>query len=185
MAGNKSAGCRLDCSRKLFFPASMKTVLSAALVFASWAAHAQGTGEIYAAPGMAVRIAKPAPVPQSKPKELVPPVAILPRFWRSTDNAFRNTGSAQLLYFIQYNTKYPAAAKSIEFEGKIYVRTIIDASGEPSKIEVINRNKTVAAQTDALNSLEVESMRVVRAMRFQPQAGVADTIVVPIVYGLP
>ncbi len=162
----------------------MKTVLSTALVFASWAAYAQ-RGEVYAAPGMAVRLSNPASAPISKPKELAPPVAILPRYWRSRENSVINAGNAQLFYFIQYNTKYPAVAKSIEFEGKIYIRTVIGASGEPAEIEVVNRYKAVAHQQDALNSLEIESMRIVRAMRFKPQTGIADTIVIPMIYRLP
>jgi hypothetical protein len=163
----------------------MKKALSAVAVFVSFAAHAQGTGEMYVAPGMAVHVARPRPAAPPKSTELPIPLAVLPRFWHSANDTTRTSGYAHLIDFIRYTTKYPETAKSIFFEGKVYVRAIVPPSGEPTATEIINRKKQPDHYIRAAAALEAESIRVVQAMRFQPQIGRADTIVVPLIYHMP
>ena len=72
----------------------MKTVLLAALVSASWAVQAQGTGEMYAAPDMPVRLQRPIIAPVLKrgntglaTAEINDAIAspVFTRFWRQSE----------------------------------------------------------------------------------------------------
>ncbi|MDQ2795346.1 MAG: hypothetical protein M3Y12_15265 [Bacteroidota bacterium] len=151
----------------------------------SVAARAQGTGGTYSAPGMPLHLQNRTHTIPIVTKTSLSPVAVLPRFWHSASAIYMNVGYAQSLYFIQYNTVYPQIALDIEFEARVYIRAVIPAAGEPSAIEVVKRNKVVGAQKAASNALEAESIRVVRAMRFEHKTGVSDTIVFPMLYTVP
>ena len=190
MAGNKSAGGRLACRRNVFLPACMKTVLSAVLVFASWAAHAQGTGEMYAAPGMAVRLpGRVLLVPAHPERALVaksPAIPVIfPRFWQLPDSVKHGVGQ---LFFRRINgtTKYPATTLRAQLEGTIFIRLIILPTGEVGKTEIAGRelkeqfadvaNKELMNQARA--DLDAAALKSVQGLRFTP-ASATDSVTVP------
>ncbi|WP_083326468.1 TonB family protein [Hymenobacter coccineus] len=146
-------------------------------------AKAQGTGEVYAAPGMAVHLQSPKPPVPVKEKE--PPLpAVLPRFWHNADSMARKKANIQLLRTIQSQAKYPFIAEKDGVEGIIFVRVIIAPDGKPIKMDVIRRSTTANNQNGVVEALDTESIRVISAIKFEPKIGTIDTITIPINYSI-
>ncbi|TPG63554.1 energy transducer TonB [Hymenobacter nivis] len=146
-----------------------------------FSAKAQGTGEIYAAPGMAVHLQSPKPPVPVKKKE-PPLLAVLPRFWYNTDSIASKTAQEQLLRTIQSQAKYPFIAEKDGVEGIIFVRVVIAPDGQPIKMNVIRRSTTANNQNGAVEALDAESIRAISTMKFEPKIGATDTITIPINY---
>ncbi|MFC6223194.1 energy transducer TonB [Hymenobacter artigasi] len=151
---------------------------------------AQGSGEVYAAPGMRVHLQRSLPAAPAR-SHIVPtktgmPIPltspILARFWHEADSGARQAGYAQFIRTIQHLTKYPVPALRAQTEGRIFVRAIISADGIPAKIEVVKRNMTAGASEESLSLLDAESIRVIKSMKFEPKANGADTVTVPMGY---
>ena len=153
------------------------------------AAQAQGTGEVYAAPGMAVRVPRrlsPAPT-QHRPagvlKHLVPVASpVLPRFWQKTDTA-KSRAAYQLYQVTGSQLKYPANTLRAGIDGVLYVRLTIAADGTVSQAD-ITRRELKAEGGDASyfekgkTDIDAEVLRVAKTLRFKPSSLAIDTVTI-------
>ncbi|MBO2011140.1 hypothetical protein [Hymenobacter negativus] len=153
------------------------------LICLAWstAAKAQGSGEVYAAPGMRVHLQTRALPKKGRAKPAAIP-AIVPRFWHSADSVAWQTGYIQYLQALQHFMKFPVEALREQVEGRLFVRAILSAEGLPIKVEVVKRNLTTTASHAILNAFDAEAARVVGALRFEPKAGLPDTIIIQMSY---
>jgi len=168
----------------------MKTLLLTVLFISTrMATQAQGTGEIYAAPGMAVRVPSrinPAPA-KSRPTVVVRGTATvvstkLPRFWHQTDTA-RNHSAWLLHQFARPHINNPFNTLLAGIEGIIYVRLTVMADGSVRRTEIIRRNLTeeggnASYSESGRGALDAEVLRVTQALRFSPSSARADTVTI-------
>ncbi|RZK36590.1 MAG: hypothetical protein EOO61_10145 [Hymenobacter sp.] len=144
-------------------------------------------GSVYAAPGMMVKIGRPAiytvPKPTSIP--IISPV-ILPRFWSKTDS----TRKAEYAIFIQElyrQIKYPVSSLREQVEGIVYLNFRVNAAGQIDGVTLKKSNLVLSgwsgeATNVAKDALVVEAMRVVKTLRFPPSTSPTDTVTVPVSY---
>ena len=182
-----------DCTRPfgvLTFVPMKKGILLLLFGFSGALVHAQGTGEIYAAPGMAVRLPGRVQLVTAHPKKLLTAKetvipAIFSRFWQQPDSAKRS--ALQLfLRHLNGNTKYPVTTLRAQLEGIIFIRLIILPTGEVSKVEIVGRelneqfanieNKELMSQAKA--DLDAAALKSVQGIRFAPGSA-TDSITVP------
>ena len=152
--------------------------------------NAQATGEVYTAPGMAVRLPGRVQLGTVHPERPVaaklPTIpAIFPRFWQQSDSA--NRSAAQLFYRrINGNTKYPATTLRAQLEGTIIIRLVILPSGEVSNVEIVDRklaerfadveNKALISKARA--DLDAAALKSVQGLRFAPGPA-TESVTVP------
>ena len=163
----------------------MKTIL---LVGGLWIDAIAALGQAYAAPGMPVRVPGHQPIKltgvsslrvPAKPDETGP----IPRFWLDADSAARKQGAAQLVKTIQRHAKLPRAALTGAAEGRIFVRIVLSATGEPAAVEIVGRSSSLAsASAEAVGELDAETIRVAQLLRFVAKVGAIDSVVFPLVY---
>ena len=155
----------------------------------SASSQAQGTGEVYAAPGMAVRLPgriNPAPAksrPTAKGQGIIAEASpVLPRFWHQTDTA-RNRSAWQLYRFTNSQAKYPSNTLRAGIDGIIYVRLTVMADGSVGGAEIIRRKLMEQGGDDSYSergraALDTEVLRVTQILRFAPSSMRADTVII-------
>ena len=174
----------------------MKLALSVCLLCSfCLAAKAQATGDMYAAPGMSVKLQRGVPVSptrlKARPKSgtaasKAPSSPVLSRFWHQADTAvakyrlyqlFHQTASRQL--------KYPQNSLRAGLEGKIYVRLTILADGSVGQAIVTRRelaswHKEEDKKLSDLGKadLDAEVLRVMRSVHFEPSKMASDTVTI-------
>lgn len=178
----------------------MKRWLLASCILVGDAAKAQGNGEVYAAPGMPVRVSgsvaepsrRPVPkaVPDLKPKAAASEPAfapiispVFPRFWHQPEPA-RSQGRHNYYQFQQQHSQYPATSLRAGVGGHVWALLTVRADGTVGGVRITRRvmNEEVpsleAPSSAAEAALEAEVIRVVSQMRFEPSGTEPDTVTV-------
>ena len=169
----------------------MKTVLLAAFVSASRAVQAQGTGEMYAAPGMPVRLQRPIIAPVLKrgntglaTAEINDAISSLVFTWFWHQSELGRTSAAAVYYrFQNQQVRYPSISLRAGVGGKISARLTVLANGKVGAVAILCRELDEAALSLNASSpaaeaaLEMEVIRVVSQMRFEPGID-TDTVTV-------
>ena len=167
------------------------------LVLKSWA---QGTGEVYAAPGMPVRMqgsvtvptprpARKTAAPTAKNTEAVPLVSppinspIFSRFWHQAEPVRSQAG--KIYYqFQRQNIKYPVTSLRAGLGGRIAARLTVMPDGRVGRVRIIRCvvDEDVASidgpSPAAEAALDAEVLRVVSQMRFESSTVSEDTVTV-------
>ena len=141
--------------------------------------RAQGTGAVYAAPGMQVKLQRglPAEVIRVRKPFLTDP---LPRFWIGADSVLQLRGQQSVLQAVRSRLRFPKAAMMEGVRGSIYVRAFISPEGTPTSITVVGRSTALeSVNKEALKALDAETIRVVELLRFVPKQGSVDTLTIP------
>lgn len=154
----------------------------------SLAAKAQGTGEVYAAPGMRVHLQRGLPTVPARPRRpLVNPVSaaqsfspVMPRFWHAPDSVKLKV--AQPFYqFTGSKLTYPTTTLRAEIEGHFSARLTVLADGSVGSVAITKREITGDAiplyYARGLKDLEAEIVRVMKLVRFEPGAAIDTTTV--------
>lgn len=153
------------------------------LVAAFWSlcaiARAQGSSEVYAAPGMAVRLQCPVlPVPR-KPLAATPLSPILARFWNLPDSVM-SEAARPFFQFAGSHIKYPANSLRAGVSGKISATLIVLANGAVSQVRITKRELVEeggpGTATLGVAALDAELTRVLKALRFEPSARAKDSV---------
>ena len=151
---------------------------------------AQGTGEVYAAPGMPVRLQRPiAPVLKRGNTGLATAKIndaitspVFTRFWHQPEPG-RTSAAAAYYRFQNQQVRYPSISLRAGVGGKISARLTVLANGKVSAVAILRRELDEAALSLNASSpaaeaaLEAEVIRVVSQIRFEPGTG-TDTVTV-------
>lgn len=151
-------------------------------------AKAQGSGAVYAAPGMPVHLQRGIPTIPARRHAVAPaagaiskPPPVLARFWQLPDTA--KLRAAQPLYrFFSSQAKYPTTTLRAQVEGKIYAQLTVLADGTVSTVAITRRD--FLGESDPLTAakgiadLDAEVIRVMKLVRFAPGGAASDTVTV-------
>lgn len=150
-----------------------------------------GSGRVFAAPGMSVKLQPglPQPVPRKrvspapKPQVVRPAVnsPVLPRFWHATTDTARSSGAHQVYRFAASTTLYPPSTIRAGIDGLMYVRLTIAADGTVSQAIITRRALNDSGGDDAYfkqarADLDAEVLRTMRGLRFKPSKADGDTV---------
>ncbi|MDO7852639.1 energy transducer TonB [Hymenobacter convexus] len=160
---------------------------------------AQQRDEVYASPGMAVRVPgvvrAPAPRPGRKTattvvkKPLPAAPAFLPinspvfrRFWHLEEPA-RSQAGRNYYQFQRQNVKYPATSLRAGVGGSVAALLTVLPNGKVGAVRITRRLLDATASIDGATpaaeaALDAEVIRVVSQMQFEPAAISADTVTV-------
>ncbi|MDB5271214.1 MAG: hypothetical protein JWP58_4254 [Hymenobacter sp.] len=148
----------------------------------SFAVQAQSSGEMFAAPGMPVRLQHGVPTEVTRVKKPFLTEA-MPRFWLETDSVLQLKGANQVLNAVRSRINFPRGAMVDGVNGQITVRAILSPEGIPLTPRIIRRSSTLeAVDKKVVDLLDAETIRVVQLLRFKPKAGKADTLTIPMSY---
>lgn len=157
----------------------------------SLSAKAQGTGEVYAAPGMPVRLQRPMVAPVLKRGNTGLATAkindaitspVFTRFWHQPEPG-RTSAAAAYYRFQNQQVRYPSTSLRAGVGGKISARLTVLANGKVSAVAILRREldeavpSLNASSPAAEAALEAEVIRVVSQIRFEPGTG-TDTVTV-------
>jgi hypothetical protein len=141
---------------------------------------AQATNNGYAAPGMPTLVQRGLPVNPAAP---IKPwlTAPLPRFWHSADPATRQREAGPFWQALRQRVHYPPAALAQQLGGSVLVSVQLTPAGVPQRVVVRQKVFTLATATpEAENALVREALRVSQLLRFRPQPGGVDSLVLPL-----
>lgn len=163
-------------------------------------AVAQQRGEVYAAPGMPVRIQGPVTAPASRPARKAIPLSVnkaeamapafqpitsptFPRFWHEAEPV-RSQAGRNYYQFQRQNIKYPVTSLRAGVGGSVAALLTVLPNGKVGVVRITRRvldesATSIEAPTPAAEeALDAEVIRVASQMRFEPSALSEDTVTV-------
>ena len=142
-----------------------------------------GEGDVYAAPGMMVKVRRTVLIDTTakpKPKPVLSSI-ILKRFWNNAD-IFKQAEYDAFIRELYSHIKYPSSSLRDQVEGTILLQLTVSNDGTVKDVALKKKELVWVgeASSKAKDALGEEAMRIARTLRFEPGSIASDNVTVPV-----